>query len=106
MFARMSLIIVVFLASSIVGCSPSISPTLPPNAILLFYGPVGNMSVSGPNNATAGTLYVVDASNGKVVFAAYGEGGEKEGDKTRTHASTSGLKKGHTYTVYFVPSNN
>ena len=103
MLTRTGLLGALVLALLVVGCaSTGTSPTLPPNAILLYHGPIGDMSVSGPHKASAGTIYVVDASNGKVVFAAYGE----EGVTSRAQTTTSGLKKGHTYTFYFVPSNN
>ena len=104
MFTRTTLVMVALVISLVVGCASG--PKVPPDAMLLFHGPMADMSLKSPPEP--GTLYIVDAANGKVVGAFYVSDPTAAGDNTtdKKPPTINGLKKGHTYSLYFVSAKN
>lgn len=80
------------------GCASS--PDVPAGASVIYHGPMQDMTGNLP--VGPGTIYVVDAANGKVVGASYIAGPEQTNAKPW---KIDGLKEGRKYTFYFLKAS-
>jgi hypothetical protein len=83
---------------AITACSSS-QVRVPPNASLVFHGPMTDVKGSMPPGP--GTMYIVDAATNRVAAAFYVPGPDVKGQAPQV----GGLQQGKTYTIYFAPSS-
>ena len=93
-----SLAILIFCGMLTSGCTTS--PVLPPDATVVFHGPMDDMKGSLPPGPA--TLYLVEADTGKVAGVCYIPGPDAGAHQGPT---ISGLKKGHVYTWYYASAS-